>query len=68
MSPVEQDKIDCDYLAYFWPKKIEKKNYNRGIMQLVSADTKGTLLQRRSFFTIFPILFNSHLIQKRIRS
>jgi hypothetical protein len=26
VSPVEQTTIDCEYLAYFIPKKIEKKN------------------------------------------
>ena len=25
MSPVEQDSIDCQYLAYFMPKKIVKE-------------------------------------------
>ena len=41
---VEQYAIDCEYLAYFEPKKnskrIPKKNiYKKDIMQLFSADT-----------------------------
>jgi hypothetical protein len=36
---VEQDTIDCEYLAYFEPKTNLKKNiYKRDIMQLFSAD------------------------------
>ena len=25
VSPVEKDTIDCEYLAYFEPKKLKKK-------------------------------------------
>ena len=39
MSPVEQDTIDCEYLAYFVPKEIEKKFDKRDIIQLFIADT-----------------------------
>ena len=43
MSSVEQDTIDCEYLAYFEPPKIEKKIknekfYEKDFMQLFSAD------------------------------
>ena len=34
MSPIEQYTIDCEYLAYFEPKTI----YKRDIMQLFSED------------------------------
>ena len=36
VSPVEQDTIDCEYLAYFEPKKIlknsKKENLNLGVL------------------------------------
>ena len=38
MSPVEQDKIDCEYLAYFEPKKKFKQIYKRDTMQFFSAE------------------------------
>ena len=42
MFLVEQYTIDCEYLAYFLPKKIQKKFkkyfYQRDIIQLFSAD------------------------------
>ena len=42
MSPVEQNTIECEYLAYFEPKKnskkFKKRKYIRDIMQLFSAD------------------------------
>jgi hypothetical protein len=37
VSPVEQNTIDCENLAYFEPKK-----YKRDIMQLFSADVFKT--------------------------
>ena len=43
MSPEDQDTIDCEYLAYFEPKKIKmyenKKFYKKDFMQLFSEDT-----------------------------
>ena len=41
MSLVEEYTIDCEYLAYFLPNfffLIQKKNYNRDIMQFFGAD------------------------------
>ena len=38
------------------------------ILTFSNAVTKGTLLQRRSFYTIFLTLDQSHLIQKCILS
>ena len=50
MSPVEQDTIDCEYLAYFEPKKNQKKSkkkiYKRDIMQLFSAN--GTIYFKKN--------------------
>ena len=38
----EHDTIDCEYLAYFEQKKIQKNSKSkRYIMQLFSADAKG---------------------------
>ena len=43
MSPVEQDTIDCEYLANFEQKQDSEKKYlyiyKRDIMQIFSADT-----------------------------
>ena len=54
MSPVEQYTIDCEYLAYFEPKKKEKKIriffYKRDIMQLFSADGTMFLKKFKHFF------------------
>ena len=50
VSPVEQYTIDCEYLAYFQPKRNSKKKFNfyffykRDIMQLFSADATMFLL------------------------
>ena len=38
VSPVKQYTIDCEYLAYFEPKKDNKKFIKIYFMQLFSAD------------------------------
>ena len=48
MSPVEQDTIDCEYLAYFLPKI---KFYKRNIMQLSSKVAQN---QPIMFFSVLP--------------
>ena len=39
MSPVEQYTIDCEYLAYFEPKKLKKKSLKE-ILCNFSVDAK----------------------------
>ena len=38
MSPVEQDTIDCEYLAYFEPKNNFKKNTQEFLCNFLFAD------------------------------
>ena len=62
MSSVEQDTIDCEYLAYFEPKNIKNlPNFLKEIhsMQLFSVD--ATLFQKR-------MIFFAHEIIKKIPS
>ena len=43
MSPVEQDTIDCEYLAYFLPKKNFKRRFRKKIIK----EILGNFLARR---------------------
>jgi hypothetical protein len=47
VSPVEQDTIDCEYLAYFEAKK--SKNYKRDFMQLLVQTLKYLLKEINLF-------------------
>jgi hypothetical protein len=62
VSLVEQYTIDCEYLAYFLPKKNSEKNknYKRDIMQLFSADAT-------MFFKKFQYFF-AHANMKKLAS